>query len=149
MFLSRCGCSIHCCLCTALYNCCLCCILCCRLCAAVYAVYSAEMLHTLLCILCLSELLLGVAPHSGMFAPEWAVARSFSTLRFIECIFLVVSAHSEHIWLVPDILQSQQLKGHATVLTHYLEEWIYVELVCVSIHSSRWIHTAWKITYAM
>ena len=28
----------------------------------------------------LSELLLGVSPHLGMFAPERVVARSFSTL---------------------------------------------------------------------
>ena len=35
----------------------------------------------------LSELLLGVSPRSGMFAPERVVARSFSTLRLIECIF--------------------------------------------------------------
>ena len=35
----------------------------------------------------LDELLLGVFPRSGMFAPERVVARSFSMLRLIECIF--------------------------------------------------------------
>ena len=35
----------------------------------------------------LGELLRGVSPRSGMFAPERAVAMSFSTLMLMECIF--------------------------------------------------------------
>ena len=35
----------------------------------------------------LGELLRGASPRSDMCAPERAVARSFSTLRLIKCIF--------------------------------------------------------------
>ena len=45
------------------------------LCAAVYAVHSAEMLHTLLYIMCLSELLLGFIANS-----LWRVSILYTTL---------------------------------------------------------------------
>ena len=57
----------------------------------------------------LSELLLAVSPHSGMFAREWAVARRFSTLGYyVLCVnlselLLGVSSHSGmlgHEWAV-------------------------------------------------
>ena len=54
--------------------------------------------HTCKYILCLyvylSELLLGDSPHSGMCAPERAVAWSFSTLRlymYVYCLYVYLS----------------------------------------------------------